>query len=50
MQALKELFTTDVGILSTAVIVFTLGMGAFFTSYFRRHIAEDAARAAAEQR
>lgn len=50
MQALKELFTTDVGILSVIVIAFTMGMAGFFTSYFRRHIAEDAARAAAEQR
>jgi hypothetical protein len=45
MQALKELFSSDVGLLSLAVIVFTLGMGAFYARYFAKHIAEDAKRA-----
>jgi hypothetical protein len=46
MQALRELFTTDVGLMSIGVIVFMLGMGVFFIRYFLRHIREDTARAA----
>jgi Protein of unknown function (DUF3149) len=39
MQVLmKELFTTDVGLMSAAVIAITLGMGAFYTAYFLRHM------------
>jgi hypothetical protein len=45
MKLLSELLTTDVGLMSFAVIVITLGMGAFYGRYFARHIAEDAARA-----
>ena len=47
MHALKDLFTTDVGLMSVAGIAFMLGMGVFFVNYFRRHIQEDAAKAAA---
>lgn len=45
MQALKELFTSDVGIMSLAVIAITLGMGVFYLLYFLRQIRGDAARA-----
>ena len=46
MRALSELFTTDVGLLSLAVIAITLGMGAFYLRYFLKHIADDAKRQA----
>lgn len=39
---LKELFTTDVGIMSAVVIAITLGMAAYYTWYFRSHIKHDA--------
>jgi Protein of unknown function (DUF3149) len=45
MHALKDLFTTDVGLMSAGGIVFMLGMGVFFIRYFSRHIKEDAAKA-----
>lgn len=44
MQALKILFTSDVGLLSLAVIVFTLGMGGYYLRYFLRHMRDDEAR------
>lgn len=50
MQALKELFTTDVGLLSIAVIAFMLGMGGFYLRYFLKHMRDDAAAAAAAKR
>lgn len=43
MSVFKDLFTSDVGLMSTAVLVITLCMGAFYIRYFLRHIAEDAA-------
>ena len=49
MRLLSDLFTTDVGLMSAAGIAFMLGMAAFFVSYFRRHIREDAQRAANRQ-
>jgi Protein of unknown function (DUF3149) len=45
MHALKDLFTTDVGLMSVSGIVFMLGMGVFFIRYFQRHMKEDAASA-----
>jgi Protein of unknown function (DUF3149) len=45
MHALKDLFTTDVGLMSLAGLAFMLGMAVFFIRYFLRHIREDAARA-----
>ncbi|MEO8299647.1 MAG: DUF3149 domain-containing protein [Burkholderiales bacterium] len=50
MYALKELFTTDVGLMSVAGLTFMLGMGVFFVRYFRRHMKEDAEKAAAASR
>jgi hypothetical protein len=44
MHALKDLFTTDVGLMSAAGIAFMIGMGVFFVRYFLRHMREDAAR------
>lgn len=41
MRALTELFTTDVGLLSLAVIVITLGMGGYYLRYFLKHVADD---------
>jgi hypothetical protein len=44
MQALKELFTTDVGLLSIGVIVFMLGMGGFYLRFFLQHMRQDEER------
>ncbi len=49
MHALKDLFTTDVGLMSVAGIAFMLGMGVFFVRYFLRHMREDGEKAAAAQ-
>mgnify|MGYP003476555904 CR=1 FL=1 len=46
MQALKELFTTDVGLMSIGGIAFMLGMAVFFVRYFLSHMRQDAERAA----
>ncbi len=48
MHALRDFFTTDYGLLSAAVIAFTLGMGVFYARYIARHIREDSERAARE--
>lgn len=45
MHALKDLFTTDVGLMSIGGIVFMLGMAVFFVRYFLTHMRDDAARA-----
>jgi len=45
MHALKDLFTTDVGLMSAGGIAFMLGMAVFFVRYFLRHMHEDEARA-----
>lgn len=44
MDAWKELLTTDVGLLSLGVIVFVIGMGGWFSVWFRKQIALDEAR------
>lgn len=44
MQALKILFTSDVGLLSLASIAFTLGMAGFYLRYFLKHMHDDEAR------
>ena len=46
MHALKDLFTTDVGLMSIGGITFMLGMAVFFVRYFMSHIRQDAERAA----
>ncbi|MCR5885240.1 DUF3149 domain-containing protein [Rhizobacter sp. J219] len=45
MHALKDLFTSDVGLMSLAGLAFMLGMAVFFVRYFVRHIEEDARKA-----
>ena len=50
VHALKDLFTTDVGLMSAGGIVFMLGMAVFFYRYFMRHIREDGEAAAAAER
>jgi hypothetical protein len=50
MHALRDFFSTDYGLMSAAVIAFTLGMGVFFSRYISRHIREDAEKAARAQR
>ena len=50
MHALKDLFTTDVGLMSVAGLAFMLGMAVFFVRYFLRHMREDAEKAAAASR
>ncbi len=44
MHALKDLFTSDVGLLSLAGIAFMIGMAAFFVRFFIRHMHEDEAK------
>lgn len=45
VHALKDLFTSDVGLMSVAGLSFVIGMAVFFVRYFLRHIDEDARRA-----
>jgi hypothetical protein len=47
MRALADFFSTDYGLMSAAVILFMLGMGAFYVRYFLKHMHEDEARARA---
>ena len=41
MQALRELFGTDVGLLSLGGLAFMVAMGIFFIRFFVRHATED---------
>jgi hypothetical protein len=50
MHALKDLFTSDVGLMSAAGIAFMIGMGVFFVRFFLRHMHDDEVRARAEKR
>ncbi|MDO9314454.1 MAG: DUF3149 domain-containing protein [Burkholderiaceae bacterium] len=43
MHALRDLFTSDAGLMSMAVIAFMLGMGGFFIRYTLKHVREDEA-------
>jgi hypothetical protein len=45
MQLLINLFSTDYGLQSLAVIIFILGMCVWFMLYFKRHIEEDSKNA-----
>lgn len=40
MDALKLLFTSDIGLMSLGVIAFTIGIGFWFSTWFGRKIAE----------
>jgi hypothetical protein len=42
MDALRELFTTDIGLLSLGVIVFVIGMGIWFSRWFNKQIEDEA--------
>jgi hypothetical protein len=44
-MALKELFTTDIGLLSVFTIGFILVMGVYLYGYARKHMDEDARNA-----
>ena len=50
MRVLTELFSTDVGLMSIAGIVFMLGMGVFFYRFFNRKMDEAEAEAKAAAR
>lgn len=43
MTLFKELFSSDVGLMSLAVIVITVGMGGYYLRYFLRHMQQDEA-------
>ena len=43
MTLLKELFSSDVGLMSIGGIAFMLGMAAFYLRYFLKHMHEDEA-------
>ncbi len=47
LNLFKDLFSSDVGLMSAAVIAITLGMGAFYVRFFLKHMHEDEARARA---
>jgi uncharacterized membrane-anchored protein len=47
MVALRELLTTDIGLLSLCVIAFIVGMGFWLYRFFTMRMREDAARASA---
>ncbi|WP_395701777.1 DUF3149 domain-containing protein [Aquabacterium sp.] len=44
MQALKELFSSDVGLMSLATLGIIIGMAAYFIRYFLHHMHEDEAK------
>lgn len=44
MPLLKELLSSDVGLMSFAVLAVMLGMGGFYLRYFLRHMHDDEAR------
>ncbi len=50
MHALKDLFTSDVGLMSAAGIAFMIGMGVFFVRFFLKHMHEDEMREKAQKR
>lgn len=45
MKLLTDLFSTDYGLMSIAVIAITLGMAGWFALFFRRKMREDARNA-----
>ncbi len=47
MVALKELFSTDIGLLSLFVILFIIGMGLWLARFFAARVREDEAAARA---
>lgn len=49
MSVFKDLFTSDVGLLSLAVLLFMLGMAGFYVRYIVRHVREDERRGDAQR-
>jgi hypothetical protein len=47
MRALQDFLSTDYGLMSLAVIAFTLGMAVFFVRYAIKHMQQDEAAAKA---
>ncbi len=45
MKLFTDLVSTDYGLMSLAVITFTLGMAVWFRAFFKRKMNEDAKRA-----
>lgn len=45
MKMLTDLFSTDYGLMSAAVIAFMLGMAVWFVVFFKRKMDEDARNA-----
>ncbi len=45
MKMLTDLFSTDYGLMSAAVIAFMLGMAVWFVVFFKRKVNEDARNA-----
>lgn len=43
MHALKDLFTSDVGLMSVAGIAFMLGMLGYLVHYVKKHVQEEEA-------
>jgi uncharacterized membrane-anchored protein len=41
MKLLIDLFSTDYGLMSIAVVMFIIGMGIFFIRYFLSHMREE---------
>ena len=50
MKAIVDLFSTDYGLFSVAVIAFTIFMGIWFSRFFKRKMDEDAALAERAER
>lgn len=44
MQALKELFTSDIGLLSVFTVGFATAMIIFLYNFFKKHMNEDAGK------
>lgn len=42
MKLLTDLLSTDYGLMSAVVILFTVGMGVWYARYFARRMDEDA--------
>ena len=45
MELVKDLFSSDVGLLSIAVLAFIVAMAVFFLRFFLRNMREDEAKA-----
>ena len=44
MSAFMDIFSSDAGLMSLAVIAVMLAMGGYYIYYFIRHVREDSAR------